>query len=82
MVYLTATLRPADEAEFGRLVGLPGVGKGIGMDIGAAKWFRGSTTRANIELGQTPPPQSYVALTWSGQGGDAFSFSVFRVAFA
>ena len=39
LVYLTATLRPAVEAEFGRLVGLPGTG---------ARWFRGATTRANV----------------------------------
>lgn len=41
LVYLTATLRPADEAEFGRLVGLPGDGAGV-------RWLRGSTTRKNV----------------------------------
>ncbi|KAL8300987.1 hypothetical protein RB593_003818 [Gaeumannomyces tritici] len=40
LVYLTATLRPADEAEFGRLVGLP-PRKGT-------RWFRAATTRANV----------------------------------
>ncbi|KAJ1677962.1 hypothetical protein EV182_005075, partial [Spiromyces aspiralis] len=40
LVYLTATLRPADEAEFGRLVGLPAGGGG--------QWFRGATTRRNV----------------------------------
>ncbi|KAK4233031.1 P-loop containing nucleoside triphosphate hydrolase protein, partial [Achaetomium macrosporum] len=39
LVYLTATLRPADEAEFGRLVGLPAAG---------TRWFRGATTRKNV----------------------------------
>jgi superfamily II DNA helicase RecQ len=39
LVYLTATLRPADEAEFGRLVGLPADG---------ARWFRSATTRTNV----------------------------------
>ncbi|KAK4096675.1 hypothetical protein N658DRAFT_562300, partial [Parathielavia hyrcaniae] len=62
LVYLTATLRPADEAEFGRLVGLPGAGTGAGtgagavagagigagIGAGAVQWFRGSTTRANV----------------------------------
>ncbi|KAK3898445.1 P-loop containing nucleoside triphosphate hydrolase protein [Staphylotrichum tortipilum] len=43
MVYLTATLRPADEAEFGRLVGLPAAGGGRGT-----RWFRGTTTRGNV----------------------------------
>ncbi|KAK4118331.1 hypothetical protein N657DRAFT_533659, partial [Parathielavia appendiculata] len=46
MVCLTAALRPADEAEFGRLVGLPGAGIGVGA--GAVRWFRSNTTRANV----------------------------------
>ncbi|KAK4242971.1 P-loop containing nucleoside triphosphate hydrolase protein, partial [Corynascus novoguineensis] len=41
MVYLTATLRPADEAEFGRIIGLPGM-------PGAVRWFRAPTTRKNV----------------------------------
>ncbi|KAK4221164.1 P-loop containing nucleoside triphosphate hydrolase protein [Podospora fimiseda] len=40
LVYLTATLRPSDEAEFGRLVGLPREG---------VRWFRGTTTRRNVQ---------------------------------
>jgi superfamily II DNA helicase RecQ len=40
LVYLTATLRPADEAEFGTLVGLPC--KGV-------HWFRAATTRGNVQ---------------------------------
>jgi superfamily II DNA helicase RecQ len=40
LVYLTATLRPADEAEFGTLVELPS--KRI-------HWFRAATTRGNVQ---------------------------------
>ena len=42
MVYLTATLRPADEAEFGRIIGLPAT------PPGAVQWFRAPTTRKNV----------------------------------
>ena len=42
---MTATLRPADEAKFGRLVGLPGTGGAAGAGV---RWFRGTTTRANV----------------------------------
>lgn len=41
MVYLTATLRPRDEVEFSRLMGLP-------EDKEGCHWFRGRTTRANV----------------------------------
>src|SRR4051812_41682370 len=40
LVYLTAILRLADEAEFGRLVGLPGEG---------IRWFRGAIIRRNVQ---------------------------------
>ena len=39
MVYLTATLRPADEPAFGQLAGLPATG---------VRWFRAATTRTNV----------------------------------
>ena len=45
IVYLTATLRPADEAEFERLVGLPAGGVN---GKGGVVWFRSATTRGNI----------------------------------
>ena len=48
MVYLTATLRPADEAEFGRLVGLLGTGGAAGAAGAGVRWFRGAMTRANV----------------------------------
>lgn len=41
MVYLTATLRPRDEVEFSRLMGLP-------EDKEGCHWFRGPTTRRNV----------------------------------
>ena len=41
LVYLTATMRPRDEGEFIRLMGLPPKEK--------CQWFRGSTTRKNVE---------------------------------
>jgi superfamily II DNA helicase RecQ len=41
LVYLTATMRPRDEAEFIRLMGLPAKEK--------CHWFRGVTTRKNVE---------------------------------
>lgn len=40
VVYLTATLRPSEEAQFVQLMGLPGKEQ--------CQWFRGSTTRPNI----------------------------------
>lgn len=39
LVYLTATLRPADEGRFGEMVGLPAEG---------VRWFRSATTRKNV----------------------------------
>lgn len=41
LVYLTATLRPQDEVEFSRLMGLP-------EDKEGCHWFRGSTRRHNV----------------------------------
>jgi superfamily II DNA helicase RecQ len=41
LVYLTATLRPCDEVEFSRLMGLPEGKEGC-------HWFRGPTTRRNV----------------------------------
>jgi Helicase conserved C-terminal domain len=40
LVYLTATMRPRDEGEFIRLMGLPPKEK--------CQWFRGRTTRGNV----------------------------------
>lgn len=41
LVYLTATMRPRDEGEFIRLMGLPPKEK--------CQWFRGATARKNVE---------------------------------
>lgn len=41
VVYLTATLRPSEEAQFIQLMGLPGKEQ--------CQWFRGNTTRPNIQ---------------------------------
>jgi len=43
LVYLTATMRPSEEGEFLRLMGLPGKER--------CQWFRGTTTRKNIQYG-------------------------------